>query len=78
MPDTVAQPSPILTAFLHFQRCFGIERFPLEEMPVKELGCKALQAPAQIKFQTMRLEEICPYRWKNPDREAPSTVVLVL
>jgi hypothetical protein len=26
----------------------------------------------------MRLEEICPYRWKNPDREAPSAVVFDL
>ena len=51
LPDTVAQPSPILTAFLHFQRCFGIERFPLEEMPVKELGCKDSKRRRKSSFK---------------------------
>lgn len=31
LPDTVAQPSPILTAFPHFQRCFDLGFFEKEQ-----------------------------------------------
>ena len=46
LPDTVAQPSPILTAFPHFQRCFDIGLSPRGKSPSKNWYVKTLCAVA--------------------------------
>ena len=49
LPDTVAQPSPILTAFPHFQRCYDIGQSLRRKSPSKNWDVKTLSAiPNQV------------------------------
>jgi hypothetical protein len=67
LPDTVAQPSPILTAFPHFQRCFDCGTDSQKD-PVKELRSMEAEGSGESRFKTagpqkkpaFKLEKIRP------------------
>ena len=77
LPDTVAQPSPILTAFPHFQRCFDCGTVPQKD-PVKELRPIEAEGSGESRFKTAGPQKNRPSSWKKSAPGASSAAARIV